>query len=269
MLKNLSSQNSRRGRRSLRGVLTVVFGGALMAAIVSLTSMNTEAAADSQTKRFLLIGATANSAPYLINQGLEAGYEVIGLARRPEEVKIEHERLTLVKGDVYDLASLENAFTGDEVIISYLSCCSSGDVNDEITEEIDLFSRGTANIIQAMKNKGNRRLIVVSTTGVEHIFLDKPAVDAHIVDKLLWNRRRKYDDERRMEVIIRESELDYIIVRPGRVIGDQPQGTYNIFVNTNTYDSYNRRLARPDLATFILDQLESDEYIGTTVGVYN
>ena len=142
-------------------------------------------------------------------------------------------------------------------------------VDDEILEEIDLFSKGTANIIQAMKNKGNRRLIAVTTTGVERIFVDKPSDDAHIVDKLLWNRRRKFDDVRRMEVIIKGSELDYIIVRPARVIGDEPQGTYNIVVNKNTYDPYNRRLTRPDLATFILDQLESDDYIGTTVGVYN
>jgi hypothetical protein len=67
------------------------------------------------------------------------------------------------------------------VVVSYLSCCSSADPNDEIVNEIDLFSKGTANIVQAMKAKGNRRLIAVSTTGVEHVYVDKPAANAPLL----------------------------------------------------------------------------------------
>ena len=91
-----------------------------------------------------------------------------------------------------------------------------------------------------------------------------------MVDTLMWNGRRKNDDVRRMETIIVASDLEYIIVRPARVTGDASPGTpLNIVVNKNTYAPDTRKLSRPDLAAFILGQLESDEYVGSIVGVYN
>jgi putative NADH-flavin reductase len=245
-----------------RRVITLVLAALATAAC-------TGTAGTAKPLRVVLVGATANSAPAFINDAIGRGYEVTGIARRPEAVAVKSEHLTVFKGDVYDEKSLEAALRGDEVVVSYLSCCSSADPNDEIVNEIDLFSKGTWNIIQAMKAKGNRRLIAVSTTGVEHVYVDKPAADAPLLDKLLWNRRRKYDDTRRMEAIIAGSGLDYIIVRPARVIGDKPVGTFNIAVNKVTYDPARRTLSRPDLAKFILDNVQSTQYINSVVGVYN
>ena len=86
----------------------------------------------------------------------------------------------------------------------------------------------------------------------------------------MWNGRHKFDDQRRMETLIIASGLDYLIVRPARVTGDVSPGTpLNIVVNKISYDPYNRKLSRPDLAAFILGQMESREYIGSVVGVYN
>jgi putative NADH-flavin reductase len=245
------------------------FPGFLLVLAAMASAACTGAARSGKPQRVALIGATASSAPAFINDAIARGYEVVGIARRPEAVEVQSEHLTVFKGDVYDQKSLEAALRGDEVVVSYLSCCSSADPNDELREEIDLFSKGTWNIIQAMKAKGNRRLIAVSTTGVEHVYVDKPAADAPLLDKLLWNRRRKYDDTRRMEAIIVESGLEYIIVRPARVIGDKPVGTFNVAVNKVTYDPARRTLSRPDLARFILDNVRSTRYINSVVGVYN
>jgi len=250
------------------------FSSGLIAAIVSLMLISAEVSADSEPKRIVLIGATAEAAPALINQALEAGHEIIGIARRPEAVEIKHERLTVLKGDVYDLESIENALTGDEVVISYIDFPFIFGV--EIVEEVDLFSKGTANIIQAMHNKGNRRLIIPSTRGVETVTVDKPPEAAPVTDKISWNRRRKYDDQRRMEAIVKSSDLDYIILRPTMLINAPPRGTVNVLVNRHMYIAINgktpprtRTLTRADLAAFILEQLDSDEYLGKTVGLYN
>lgn len=244
--------------------------GILLATFACFASAVTPAVAQSAPKKVLLIGATANSAPTFFRQALNLGYEVSGIARRPEAVVVRDERLTIFKGDVYDQKSIENALTGNEVVVSYLAYSTPGGSHGEILEEIDLFSRGINNVIRAMKNKGNRRLIAVSTTAVERVYVDKPADDAPMVDRLMWNGRRKNDDVRRMEVIIVASGLEYIIVRPARVTGDVSPGTpVNIVVNKNTYAPYKRTLSRPDLAAFILGQLESDEYTGSVIGVYN
>lgn len=261
--------------RQARGFITsaAMFAGVLMVAALSYTFMGTEAFADSEPKRIVLIGATALAAPDLINQALDAGHEVIGVARRPEAAEIKHERFKVVKGDVYDVNSIENALTGDEIVISYIDIELFLGV--EVAEEVDLFSRGTANIIQAMNNKGNRRLIVTSSIGVVHIVLDKPSDDAPITVRLHWNRRYKYDDLRRMEEIIKASDLDYIILRSPHQLIEPSRGPLKTVVNGNMFkiivreDSQSETITTSDLATFILKQLDSDEYVGKTVGVYN
>lgn len=227
--------------------------------------------APSTPKRVVLIGATAKSAPAFFRQAFVLGYDVIGIARQPDAVAIKDPRLTIVKGDVYDEKSIEAALTGNEVVVSYLSCCRTANVpHGETPAEVDLLSRGISNVIQAMKAKGNRRLIAVSSTSVEHIVIDKPADDAPEIEKMMWSGRHKFDDQRRMETLIIASGLDYLIVRPARVTGDVSPGTpLNIVVNKISYDPYNRKLSRPDLAAFILGQMESREYLGSVVGVYN
>ena len=261
---------------SARGFIAsaVIFVGVLLATtVMSFSLISAEISAASEPKRIVLIGATAQAAPRLINQALEAGHEVIGLARRPEAVEINHERFTVVKGDVYDLDSIEDALTGDEVVISYLDIHFTTGI--EITEEVYLLSKGTKNIIQAMYNKGNRRFIAVSTRGVETVIVDKPSADAHITEHISWERRRKYDDHRRADELVRASGLDWIILRPTNLIEAPMRGTVNTVVNRHMYIAVNgkmpprgRTLTNADFAAFILDQLDSDEYIGKTVGLF-
>jgi putative NADH-flavin reductase len=243
--------------------------GILLAAVVAQAAPPT--AATAQPKRVVLIGATAKSAPAFFQKAFALGYEVVGVARRPEAVEIKDPRLTVVKGDVYDEKSIEAALTGNEAVVSYLSCCRTGNVpHGETPAEVDLLSKGTANVIAAMKAKGNRRLVVVSSTSVEHVLVDKPADDAPDIEKMMWNGRHKFDDQRRMETLVLASGLDSTVVRPARVTGDVSPGTpLNIAVYKFTFDPLNRRLSRPDLAAFILGQLESTEYVGSVVDVYN
>lgn len=204
-------------------VLLLLFG------IVQFT-----AHADGHRNRLVLIGATANSAGELIDQALAAGHEVIGVTRKPETLEIEHERFTAAYGDVRDVESIEAVLEGDEVVVSYIDVAYP--FGAEIPAGIDLFSRGTTNIIAAMKEKGNRRLIVASNMAGEYIILDKPADDAPMIDRLAWARRHKYADARLMETIVEGSELDYIILRLPHLVSRESRGRPNIVVNKNSFN---------------------------------
>src|SRR5437773_7705024 len=105
------------GQSTMRITLLSVLIGAWIGAAV----FGSPAAA--ATKRIVLIGATANSAPAFFQQAFALGYEVVGIARRPEAVTVTDKRLAVVKGDVLDEKSIEAALRGDEVVVSYLACC--------------------------------------------------------------------------------------------------------------------------------------------------
>lgn len=240
-------------------------------AVIFFSSIS--AHAESQRNRLVLIGATANSAGELIDQAVAAGHEVIGVTRKPETLEIQHKNFTAVYGDVREVETIEALLTGDEVVVSYIDVAFP--FGAEIPAGIDLFSRGTTNVITAMKTKGNRRLIVASNMAAEYILLDQPADNAPLIDRLAWARRHKYADARLMETIVEGSELDYIILRLPHLVSTQSQGRPKVVVNKNSFNlavkdqTPPRTLTLADLSAFILEQMNSDDYIGTTVGLYN
>ncbi len=214
--------------------------------------------------RVLIIGATSRSAAELIPQALARGYQVTALARRPEAVEIEHERLTVVKGDVYDVESLTAAMRGDEVVISMVG--PRVDPMKEV-EFMDLYTVGTANIMQAMRDVGDQRLLVASSLAVENeLPTEKPALD-DLGTMWIWNARRLYRDMQEMEVLVRDSGLDYVILRPPFLVEEPARGDLKVSVDTDSPKQ--TMLTFADFAAFVLDQVEGDQYLDTTVGLYS
>ncbi len=212
--------------------------------------------------RIVLIGATSKTAKELIPQALARGYEVTGLARRPEAVNLQHERLAVVQGDVYLIDTLEAAFRGDEVVISMV-----GPRDDPYAESqpTDLLSTGTTNIITAMKARGNERLLVASSIGVENVF---PTVKPDNLDGRngwLWKRRHRYLDMQKMEDIVRSSGIDYVIFRPAFLV-EEPM-RHDLILKVNEPSPKERMLTYADFARFVLDQVESDTHLGDAVGM--
>jgi len=214
-------------------------------------------------QKLLIIGATARTANDLIPQALDAGYEVIGLARRPHAVTFKHENFTVVKGDVYDLGSLEAAMTGDEVVISVYGPRTTPEI--EIPES-NLMSKGTTNIIEAMKSKGNMRLLATSSTSVQREIPQTEPVGVPLTEKWMWNMRGVYRDMRLMEDLVHASGLEVVVLRPCQLL-EEPR-RYDTQVAVDIDAPSRRLLSYADFAAFILEQVDSSQYLGSTVGVY-
>ncbi len=240
---------------------------ALLASIASVTILPAgPAQAAAPAKKLVVIGATAKSSQELIWQALAAGYQVTGVARNPTQIELRHERLRILQGDVYDANSMAAALDGDETVISMVG--PRVDPTREVTS-MDLFTKGTANIIAAMKKKGNRRLLVASSLGVENqskIPRDKPLANDPSV-MWLWNSRLLYADMKAMEDLVRASGLEYVIFRPGFIIEQPARRDLQFAVNQESPKG--RMITYADFAEFVLEQVDGRKYIGKTVGIYS
>lgn len=213
-----------------------------------------------------VVGATARSAPEIINQALAEGRRVIGLARSPERLDIKHPNFTAAKGDVYDVDSLAAALRGDEVVISLVG--PSFTPGKEVTS-VDLYSVGTATLITAMRRKGNTRLIVTSSGGVEMIPDEKPTGD-NFSANFVWLKRGQYQDMQRMERIVANSDLEYIILRP-RGFRDGPRKNNLLVSDGLSTPNPASILSYTDFATLVLsltDGPEGTRYLNRAIGVY-
>ncbi len=241
---------------------------ALVATLVALATalLPGPAAADPAAPGLVIIGATAKSSTEIIKQALAAGYQVTGVARRPEDVTIKDPHLKVRKGDVYDLASLEAAMTGTEVVVSMVGPRIDPTNTAETPATFDLFTAGTANIIAAMKNKGNRRLLVASSLGVEDEFpLVKPAPGDFRLN-WLWKSRYLYKNMKDMEAVVRASGLDYVIFRPPFLVEEPARKNFKLSVNTTSPKG--TMLSYADFGAFVLEQARSSQYLGASVGLY-
>jgi putative NADH-flavin reductase len=254
-------------QRTLIFALTI-FAGLTACSPPDAGQQQEPAAVPDAAPKIALIGATARSGRVIIQQALDAGYEVTGLARTPSKLGFEHENLTMVQGDVRDVATLKAALTGAEVVICMVGMPAPTDPKAPIGE-VDLYTVMGAKLIAAMQDKGNQRLIMASSTGVEHMVpreATEPEGDT-MSDAWRFNARFLYNDMADMETQIRESGLDYVLLRPGFMVEEPARNDLQFAVDGGTPKQ--RTITYEDFAAFTLEQVAGDEYLNKAVGVYS
>ncbi|HJP39444.1 MAG TPA: NAD(P)H-binding protein [Gammaproteobacteria bacterium] len=259
-------------QRSIKNLLAVTIMPICLAVFLTACSgpapdEEAQAAADAP-KSIAVIGATARSGRVIIAQALEAGFQVTGLARSPEKFGYEHENLTLVKGDVRDAETLKAALTGSEVVICMVGKSAPADPSAPIGE-VDLYTVMGANLLETMAAKGNKRLIMASSTGVEHRVPNEATEPEGPGMSNAWrfNARYLYNDMAAMEEQIVNSGLDYILLRPGFMVEEPARNDMQFAIDGGTPGG--RTITYEDFSAFILANLESDEYVGKAVGMYS
>ncbi len=67
--------------------------------------------------RILIIGASKGTGALAAAAALERGHEVTAFARNPQNLQLEHAKLTRQKGDFHDQSSVEPAVKGHDAVL--------------------------------------------------------------------------------------------------------------------------------------------------------
>ncbi len=207
--------------------------------------------------RILIIGATGGTGRELVRQALEQGHQVTAFVRKPKKMKIDHPNLRVMKGNVLDYASLEEAMRGQSAVL-----CALG--HKRFFYPSRVLSKGTANLLRAMKMGNVPRLVCESSLGIGNSVGRLGLLYTFFVVPLILPFI--FHDKIRQEKFIEESEADWVIVRPAVLTNAPARGKYRHGRNVGNY-LWTNRIARADVADFMLKQLTDDGYIGSAVGV--
>ncbi len=152
--------------------------------------------------RILLLGGTGFVGRRLAAQLVDRGHDVTALARSPDATALT-DGVRTVAGDVTDPDSLAPAFDGQDAVVNLvaLSPLFEPDGGSEMHERVHL--GGTENAVAAAECHGVDRFVQLSALGTD------PDGATHYI-------RAKGN----AEAVVRDSALDWTIVRPSVVFGD-------------------------------------------------
>ena len=200
-----------------------------------------------------VFGGSRGVGRQVIEQALAQGNTIQALVRTPENFDIDDERVTAVTGNVLNPQDVTACVTGADAVVCSLG--STGNNPDNIASE------GTKNIIAAMKQAHVKRLVVVSSLGVGDSKDQIPFAFKMLVKSVL---KKVMQDKEIQEQAVKDSGLEWIIVRPGGLTDNPATGSYQSGTDKSIMAG---QVSRADVADFVLQQLTDDTYLHQTPAI--
>jgi len=200
--------------------------------------------------KILIFGASGATGHQLVKQGLELGHAVTAFVRNPEKLKVRHDNLNVVQGDVKDFSSVNHAVKGQDAVLSALGV-SKPLRRDPVVVD------GIRTIIGTMTGNGVKRLVYLSTNAVRDSLEDAGFFDRHFMARVVHNEIADHEEK---EALIQSSALDWTIVRAAALTKGPHTGLYKSGLDLKA-DSFVPTISRADVAEFMLKQLTDNQFV--------
>jgi uncharacterized protein YbjT (DUF2867 family) len=206
-----------------------------------------------------VFGANGPTGRLVTKLALDEGHEVVAFTRHPDTFPLDHPHLEVVAGDVHDVVPVTAAVERADAVISTLGVPFA-------KTPITVYSDGIANIITGMHAAHIKRLVCVSSSTLgphpEPLggFVFEKIMQPYVVNKL---GKTVYDDMRRMEAMVSDSDLAWTVVRPSGLFEAAAVSEYGVAID---YIGY-RFTARIDLADCLLREALDDTHVCSAIAV--
>jgi putative NADH-flavin reductase len=222
-----------------------------------------------EVMQLTIFAATGGIGRQVLEQAVAAGHEVTAAVRNPRGLPGGAARIVTADLAAPDPAVLESAVEGADAVLSGLGARSAS--------EAGIAWQGTRAIIGAMRATDVRRIVVVSAAPIGTVpSPGRPTPPKHDPGDGFFMRHlfshvaktafgKTYADLTLMEDVLRESVLDWTVVRPPKLTDKPLTGTYRTAYGQNVRGGWS--IPRADVAHLMLRVLEQPETIQRVIGV--
>lgn len=198
-----------------------------------------------------ILGASGQVGKATLREALSKGYQVKVLVRSPDKLGDLKEKVTIIKGDLLDGMSVEQALQGSVVVIN-----AAGGVKEP--DQYKKFQLIGTILTEKMKLLGITRLINISGA-VMNLPTEKLDLKRKIMKVFvsLIFRQMKQAQEAFLPIIINDNNISWTFVRAA-MISKKP-GTGKVLANDKQMPGTTIMLE--DLGKFIVEQITSTEWI--------
>ncbi len=205
--------------------------------------------------KIAVIGASRGIGRKVVDYALERGHHVRAVSRSAGSIDVDADGFEAFPGEANDPYVLARVIDGVDAVVMTLGVPRDLRVLGATT----LFSSVTAALIPAMEVAGVRRLLAVTGFGAGDSY-NKLSTPEKITFKTFLGRA--YDDKGVQEDLIKASDLDWTIARPGILTDNAMTGRYQVLVSSETWRQ--GIISRADVAHFLVHALEDGSHIRET-----
>ncbi len=206
--------------------------------------------------KILVIGASRGIGLETVRCALEAGLEVRAFSRHADKIALQDPKLEKLAGDALEAGDIERALSGVDVVIQVLGAPHN---LETVVSGTHLFSDATRVLIDSMEGNGPKRLICVTGLGAGDSRMHLKGMYRLMFTLAL---ARMYDDKDVQERMVRNSSLDWTIVRPGLLTDGRATGVYQVLEKSDDWRAASIR--RADVGLFLVDEALKGNYRGKT-----
>ena len=224
----------------------------------------TETGGTRTSLKVLVVGATGGTGRATVERLIREGHHVTAFSRSASALAGDADKLTTIEGDVTNMADIERAVSGQDVVIVTLGISENPlrvRFFGAARTSRDVRSVGTCNVIAAMRKHGVKRLVVQSSYGV-----DETRERLGLLDRLFFRLilKPQIDDTAVQEEAVRASDVDWVLVQPVHLSDDQTDAAP--FVSTHG-ETRVMKVARRSVARFLAIAAREPDYVGRSVAV--
>ena len=198
--------------------------------------------------KLFVIGATGRTGQEIVQQALARNHHVTAFVRSPENITLQNERLTVLKGNAMDENQLFRAVQNHDAVVSTLG-------PREVFKPSSMLHDSAVATTRAMNRAGVKRLVVLSAAAHFPGFLNG------IASFIMRNHMR---DSLAMEAIVQATSLDWTIARPPRLT-QEDYATYRSRENAAPRMGFS--VSRKAVAAFMLEAIEQKKHFHQIVGI--
>jgi putative NADH-flavin reductase len=208
-----------------------------------------------------VFGATGGTGTQILPQAIERGHHIVALARNPSALNYSSEDVTVIKGDVGNIDDVRNTVRDCEAVIVALGVAPT-------SKPTYVLSNGVKNVVACMKEFNIKRLIVVTTAGINHKNEQHTNfIYRHFVRRYIL--RESYTDHTRVEKFLEQndSSIEWTIVQSPYITGDALSRKVATKVGELPDMKNQMVVSYADLAYGMLEMLDNNTFVLEKVGI--
>jgi uncharacterized protein YbjT (DUF2867 family) len=213
-------------------------------------------------REILVFGATGGTGIAIIREALARGYGITAFVRDIQHAQHAFNglctNLSFYEGDALNAEDVKKAIApGLDAVVSALGIYQRMPGHDTLTQ-------ATKNILAAMKVSGPRRVVCISSLGVGDS-RNQGDFPTRIIQKTAL--RFTLSDKETQEAAIRNSELDWTVIRPSRLLNEGGPAHYLTWTGDQPDKELVWSINRAQVASLAMDSLEDDGSIHKALNI--